>query len=249
MRDAAERGPSTGDGAPAKPGAMQSSETPQRVIVELCRQFYGMGWATGTGGGISIRHEGRVYMAPSGVQKERIAEEDIYILDEQGEVVVAPARLGLKPSECAPLFYNAFRLRGAGAVIHSHGVYAMLATLLGGDTFECTELEMIKGIEGHGYYDRLVVPVIENTARECDLAERMASAMQAYPATSAVLVRRHGVYVWGRDWAHAKTQAECYHYLFEAVVRMQELGLPATRARLELETDGPRAASSVGGRR
>jgi methylthioribulose-1-phosphate dehydratase len=204
---------------------MQPSETPQRIIVELCRQFYAMGWATGTGGGISIRRDGQVYMAPSGVQKERIAEEDIYVLDAEGGVLVAPARPGLKPSECAPLFYNAFRLRNAGAVIHSHGMYALLATLQCEDTFECSELEMIKGIEGHGYHDTLVVPVIENTARECDLADRMAAAIEAYPRSHAVLVRRHGVYVWGRDWMHAKTQAECYHYLFEAVVRMRQLGL------------------------
>lgn len=238
-----QSGSSTGDGAPATPGAMQPSETPQRIIVELCRQFYKMGWATGTGGGISIRRDGRIYMAPSGVQKERIAEDDIYVLDERGEVLVAPPRLGLKPSECAPLFYNAFRLRDAGAVIHSHGIYAVLATLLSQAAFECTELEMIKGIEGHGYYDRLVVPIVENTARECDLAERMAAAMQEYPKTNAVLVRSHGVYVWGRDWAHAKTQAECYHYLFEVVVRMAQLGLVVPSDARQ------RPASIAGGRK
>ena len=69
------------------------------------------------------------------------------------------------------------------------------------------------------------VPIIDNTARECDLADRMADAMKAYPKSHAVLVRRHGVYIWGRDWVHAKTQAECYHYLFEAAVQMRKLGL------------------------
>ena len=71
-----------------------------------------------------------------------------------------------------------------------------------------TEIEMMKGIEGLGYYDRLVVPIIENTARERELTDRMAAAIQAHPTTTAVLVRRHGVYVWGRDWVHAKTQAD-----------------------------------------
>src|SRR5689334_4164908 len=94
--------------------AMESS--PQRLIVDLCRHMYEIGWATGTGGGFSIRQNGRVYMAPSGVQKERIAEEDIFILDEQGAVLEAPKRPGLKLSECSPLFFNAFRLRDAGAV-------------------------------------------------------------------------------------------------------------------------------------
>ena len=89
---------------------------------------------------------------------------------------------------------------------------------------------MIKGIDGHGYYDRLVVPIIENTARECDLADRMAARDRSLSKSHAVLVRRHGVYIWGRDWVHAKTQAECYHYLFEAAVRMAQLGVDASAA-------------------
>jgi methylthioribulose-1-phosphate dehydratase len=206
---------------------MTATNDPRTLIVELCRQLYGLGWVSGTGGGISIREGGRVYMAPSGVQKERLREADIYELDDGGAVLQAPAMPGLKPSECSPLFFNAYRLRDAGAVIHSHGVYAMLVTMLGGDVFECTELEMIKGIAGHGYYDRLVVPIVENTAHERDLADRMAEAMRAHPTSHAVLVRRHGVYVWGRDWVQAKTHAECYHHLFEAAVRMRELGLDA----------------------
>ncbi|MCA9576155.1 MAG: methylthioribulose 1-phosphate dehydratase [Polyangiales bacterium] len=216
--------------------------SPRRVITELSRQFYTQGWATGTGGGISVREGGRVFMAPSGVQKERIREEDIFELDMDGAIVSAPEDAALKVSECSSLFYNAFRMRDAGAVLHSHGMNAMLVTLLYRDVFECTEIEMIKGLAGHGYFDRVQVPIIDNTARECDLAERMAEAMEAYPASHAVLVRRHGVYVWGRDWAHAKTQAECYHYLFEAAVRMRQLGLEASVGEVHV-----RAVDAVGG--
>ena len=223
---------------------MQGNDNPRGVIVELCRQMYGLGWATGTGGGISVREGDRVYMAPSGVQKERLREEDIFVLDPQGEVLEAPATPGLRVSECSPLFFNAYRLRGAGAVLHSHSMSAMLATLVHGEAFECTELEMIKGIAGHGYYDTLVVPIVENTARECELADRMAAAIEAYPQSSAVLVRRHGVYVWGRDWKHAKTQAECYHYLFEASVEMARLGLDASKP-----TRVPHVAGFSGGKR
>jgi methylthioribulose-1-phosphate dehydratase len=227
--------------------------TPKRMIVELCRQMYSLGWATGTGGGISIRENGRVYMAPSGVQKERIAEEDIYEMDEAGAVLAGPSRPGLKPSECSPLFFNAFRLRDAGAVLHSHSLNAMLCTLLYRDVFECTEIEMIKGLGGHGYYDTVQVPIIDNTARECDLADRMAAAIEAYPKSHAVLVRRHGVYIWGRDWSHAKTQAECYHYLFEAAVRMRQLGFDASVGE-RVVGDGRtephvRAVDNVGGKR
>ena len=55
------------------------------------------------------------------------------------------------------------------------------------------------------YDETLVVPIIENTPEERDLKERMALAMEQYPDSCAVLVRRHGVYVWGESWEKAKT--------------------------------------------
>jgi methylthioribulose-1-phosphate dehydratase len=207
--------------------------SPRALVVELCKQFYAQGWVSGTGGGISIRQGGKVYLAPSGVQKERIAEEDLYELDVDENVLCKPANPSLTPSACQPLFFNAFRLRDAGAVIHSHALDAMLVTLLYREQFECTQLEMMKGIAGHGYYDKLVVPIIDNTAQERDLAESMASAIESHPSSHAVLVRRHGVYIWGKDWVQAKTHAECYHYLFGAAVRMHQLGMRAENGERE----------------
>ncbi|KAJ2484484.1 Methylthioribulose-1-phosphate dehydratase, partial [Coemansia sp. RSA 2050] len=51
---------------------------PANLIPELCRQFYRLGWVTGTGGGISIRSGNNVFIAPSGVQKERISPSDLF---------------------------------------------------------------------------------------------------------------------------------------------------------------------------
>lgn len=204
---------------------------PRQLIAELCRQLYKLGWATGTGGGMSVRSGGRVFMAPSGVQKERIAATDVFELDGDGRVVKPAADPSLRPSECAPLFLHAYRMRDAGAVIHSHGMFAMLASLWPGSHFECTGLEMIKGLRGLSNTDPVRVPIIENTAREADLADAMAGAIGDNPSVDAVLVRSHGVYVWGRDWVDAKTQSECFHYLFEAAVRMRALGLDGPVSR------------------
>lgn len=66
--------------------------------------------------------------------------------------------------------------------------------------------------------------------------------MEEYPDTNAVLVRRHGVYVWGgkseielmispvlmhdvENWEKAKIMSECYDYLFEIAVKMKSIGI------------------------
>ncbi len=167
-------------------------------------------------------------IAPSAVQKERMRPEQMFTIALDGSVLERPDDPLLRPSECSSLFLKAINLRGAGAVIHSHSMHAMLATLLFDDELAISHIEMIKGIEGMGYHDRLVVPIIDNTARECDLADALEEAILAYPETHAVLVRRHGVYIWGRDWVQAKTHAECYDYLFRAAVEMRRMGLPTT---------------------
>jgi 2,3-diketo-5-methylthio-1-phosphopentane phosphatase/methylthioribulose-1-phosphate dehydratase len=202
----------------------------RNLVAHLCEGFYRLGWVSGTGGSISIKHGNRIFMAPSSVQKERMQPQDLFVLDSTGRELYSPLPLPgtprLRLSQCAPLFHQAFTLRGAGACIHTHDMNAVMVTLLGNGTeteFKVTHQEMIKGIAGHGFVDECIVPIIENTPHECDLADSLAEAMKKYPKSNAVLVRRHGVYVWGSSWEAAKTQAECYHYLFEYVLKMRTL--------------------------
>ncbi|KAF8157994.1 Methylthioribulose-1-phosphate dehydratase [Crassisporium funariophilum] len=212
---------------------------PANLIPELCRSFYQLGWVTGTGGGICIRDGDKVYIAPSGVQKERIEPKHIFVLPypqappspHADRVFLRRPALNLKESACTPLFWNSFELRNAGSCIHTHSQHAVMATLLWtGPVFSISH-QMIKGVRIGGtgaalsYLDTLELPIIENTPNEEDLKDSMAEAMVKYPNAAGVLVRRHGVYVWGNDWEKAKTQTECLDYLFEIGVKMKLAGL------------------------
>jgi len=98
-------------------------------------------------------------------------------------------------------------------------------------------MEMIKGVRIGGtgaalsYPDVLTVPIIENTPHEEDLTDSMSEAMQKYPDAAGILVRRHGLYVWGLTWQAAKTQAECLDYLFEVAVKMKLMGVEVCPAK------------------
>lgn len=133
------------------------------LVCELCAQLFTTGAATGTGGGMCVLEGGRLYVAPSGVPKERIAPADVFVVSpaDAYAVVVPPASRGLSLSACLPLFALAIERRGAGAVVHSHSVTAVMAGLLavrpvgdadggvrGGVTevFQVSHLEMLKGL-------------------------------------------------------------------------------------------------------
>jgi len=222
----------------------EDSLHPANLIPELCRKFWTLGWVTGTGGGTSIRDDDLVYLAPSGVQKELMKAEDIYVLalSQQTDLkhrIYLRSPPSLKPSQCTPLFIAAFTKRNAGCCIHTHSQWAVLITLLlessagNSKVFEINNVEQIKGIgrgfekhENLEYHDTLRIPIIENTPHEEDLTESLEEAMDKYRDTYAVLVRRHGIYVWGETVHKAKTQAESLDYLFQLAVEMKKLGLP-----------------------
>eukprot|EP01038_Epipyxis_sp_PR26KG_P004774 gene4774-6696_t len=202
----------------------------RKLVCELCRQFFNAGWVTGTGGSISIRSGENIFMTPSGVQKERIQPDELFVVNKAGEIVsTPPQKSDRKPklSDCAPLFLHAYVQRNAGAVLHSHSAVCNLITSMfdGKSEFRISHQEMIKGIDGYGYFDELVIPIIENTAWEHELADSLGEAIAKYPKACAVLVRRHGMYVWGNTWEQAKRHGECLHYLFEIAISMHKLGL------------------------
>ena len=234
---------------------------PANLICELCRLFYDNNWVTGTGGGISIRDvEGSnpnlVYIAPSGVQKERIQPWEMFLVELPDEKLLQtpndiPKELTksykYKPSACTPLFMSCYKMRDAGACIHTHSQNAVMITLFleGQKEFKISHIEQIKAlpklqyneetkkVEKTGsleYYDTLTIPIIENTPHEEDLTDSLQEAIRNYPGTSAVLVRRHGIYVWGETVWKAKVYNEAIDYLLELAIKMRQTGIPLVKS-------------------
>lgn len=228
---------------------------PANLICQLCRLFYDNGWVTGTGGGISIRDvEGPdpniVYIAPSGVQKERIKPYEMFVVKLSDQTLIkspndCPPELTnmykYKLSACTPLFISCYTMRDAGACIHTHSQNAVMMTLLleGKREFRISHIEQIKALPklernklgfvhkvgSMQYFDTLVIPIIENTSHEEDLTESLQEAIKAYPSATAVLVRRHGIYVWGETVWKAKVYNEAIDYLLELGLKINAAGM------------------------
>lgn len=215
-------------------------ESGKKLICELMTKFYANGWVTGTGGGITLKVNDTILMAPSSVQKEYLCPENIFELDTNGDIKKEGYISGsndndkkkLKLSQCHPLFMSAYdvatisdKKNSVNAVLHHHSINSILVTFLFDKHVNITGLEMIKGIIGHENTDCLSIPIILNTPSESQLNERLANAIKLNPKSAAVLVKGHGIYIWGPSWDKVKTQAECYEHLFETIVRLYQLNL------------------------
>lgn len=211
--------------------SMPESELRETLCV-LLRLFYAKDWVSGTGGGIcGVLSNGALLVAPTGVHKEMVQPDDLFVLDaETCEIKSAAPGPNLKPSECSPIFAAIVRARGAGSVVHSHALASVLAADLAERVstdeagtpranLRIDHLEMLKGIRSVANSDTHLVPVIDNTAREADLASAVERACSdpRYASAAAILVKDHGAYIWGADVWEAKRHAEVYHFLFQAV--------------------------------
>ncbi|XP_043282633.1 methylthioribulose-1-phosphate dehydratase isoform X2 [Venturia canescens] len=200
-------------------GDEEMKEHPRNLIPELCRQFYHLGWVTGTGGGISIK-KGTIWSS------ERTNMSRRFICPRHRRERSGITTFGKETQKIS--VHSAFHVRLHGQKCWSCHSHTFQICCYGHSFVAWTRVQGIKNQElgrSYRYDEELVIPIIENTPFEEDLRDRMAEVMEKYPATCAILVRRHGVYVWGDTWQQAKTMTECYDYLFDVAIQMKQSGI------------------------
>ncbi len=197
-----------------------SSAALAQQLVEIARQCYARGWALGTSGNFSAvlsRDPLRLAITTSGVDKGTLNAEQIVEIDATGTVLQGAGQ----PSAEASLHLAIARARDAGAVLHTHSIWSTIlseATSDGGLAIE--GYEMLKGLDGvHTHEHREWLPVLENTQDWAAAIPKIEAVLQAHPQAHGFLIRRHGLYTWGRDLAEAKRQVEILEFLFEVMGR------------------------------
>ena len=85
---------------------------------------------------------------------------------------------------------------------------------------------MLKGLEGIKTHERRQwVPIFENTQDIPSLAKdvKLKLADTKNPLSHGFLIRRHGLYTWGKDVFAARRHIEIFEFLFEVVARKMML--------------------------
>jgi methylthioribulose-1-phosphate dehydratase len=189
-------------------------------LVEIGRQCYARGWVLGTSGNFSAivsRNPFRLAITASGVDKGALTPDQIVEIDEEGNVLAGSGR----PSAEASLHLAIARARGAGAVLHTHSIWStILSDAATADGLTIEGYEMLKALDGVSTHEhREWLPVLDNTQDWEAAVPQVEAVLKEHPAAHGFLIRRHGLYTWGRDLAAAKRQVEALEFLFEAMGR------------------------------
>jgi len=195
------------------------------AIAEIARCFYQRGWVLGTSGNFSSvlsREPFRLAITSSGIDKGLIDAVNILEVDEMGSVVSGTARASAETL----LHVEIARRRGAGAVLHTHSIWSNILSEASADQggIEISGYEMLKGLEGIQSHDeREWLPILENSQDMAALSGVVGETLDRFPACHGFLLRRHGLYTWGRDLAEAKRHVEIFEFLLVVIGRTREL--------------------------
>jgi methylthioribulose-1-phosphate dehydratase len=190
-------------------------------LAELGPELHARGWVLGTSGNFSAvlsREPLRLAITPSGVDKGRIDPAQVLAVDSAG----APVAGGGRPSDETRLHLAVVAARGAGAVVHTHSVWAtLLSEAHAGEKGLAIEgYEMLKGLDGVATHEhREWIPILDNSQDWRAAAPALEALLRARPETHAFLIRGHGLYTWGRDLAQARRHVEVLEFLLEVVGR------------------------------
>lgn len=191
---------------------------------ECGQLFHSRGWSVGTSSNYSVvlnNDPVELIVTASGKDKGRLEEQDFVHTGPDG----APIEPDQPKSSAETMLHVVLAEQpDVGSVLHTHSVWGTLLSdhFFDEGGFEIEGFEMLKGLEGIKSHDHSHwIPIFENTQDIPVLAkqvrDRIADPME--PMTHGFLIRKHGLYTWGKDVFSARRHIEIYEFLFECTAR------------------------------
>jgi methylthioribulose-1-phosphate dehydratase len=122
----------------------------------------------------------------------------------------------LKPSAETLIHTTIYQLiPSCEAVFHVHTIYNNLISEIYGDQGNVTfqKQELLKAL---GFWEEgasITIPIVENHSSIPTLSATIGQVIQ--PNVPGILIRNHGIYVWGDNDFTAKRHLEAFEFLFE----------------------------------
>ena len=191
---------------------------------ECGRLFHSRGWSVGTSSNYSAvlgSQPVELIVTASGKDKGRLERTDFVHVGPDGK----PIEADQPKSSAETMLHVVLAEQGeVGCILHTHSIWGTLLSdhFARDGGFEISGFEMLKGLEGiptheHDHW----IPIFDNTQDIPVLAEQVRERLgdASKPMTHGFLIRKHGLYTWGKDVFAARRHIEVYEFLFECVAR------------------------------
>ncbi|MCY7675245.1 methylthioribulose 1-phosphate dehydratase [Bacillus safensis] len=186
-------------------------------LADVKRELAQRDWFFGTSGNLSIKVSDdpiTFLVTASGKDKRKETNEDFVLVNAAGQP--HDPNEPLRPSAETLLHTYVYERTEAGCCLHVHTIDNNVMSELYGDKGEIRFKgnEIIKAL---GYWEEdaeVSIPIIENPAHIPHLAEQFAKHLTLEASSGAVLIRNHGITVWGKTAFEAKRVLEAYEFLF-----------------------------------
>jgi L-fuculose-phosphate aldolase len=195
--------------------SLRVSNAFKRLVVEGGREMMKMGFTVGTWGNISVRdpETGYIYIKPSGIDYNRITEDDVVVLDSRAEVIEGTR----KPSIEKYMHVGIMNARkDVNAVIHTHPVYS---SVLGVNRME------LPGISED------FVQIVGEKMTLSDYAlpgtrELADNVVKALGPRNAVMIPNHGTVAVGPDLGTALKVCQVVEKTAQIYILARSIGTP-----------------------
>lgn len=192
-------------------------------IVSTARELAARGWTPATSSNFSMRlGEAHAAITVSGLDKGRLTEEGVMVVDLDGRPVATEQR----PSAETVLHTRLYRRDAEiGCVLHTHSLVQTVASRVfapsGGVRLEGYELA--KAIAGTTTHEAVIeLPVLANSQDMPATAGQVEALLDAGPL-SGYLIAGHGLYAWGRDLAEARRHLEAFEFMLACELELRRL--------------------------
>ena len=200
-----------------------------QLLIGNVRELAQAGWTPATSSNFSHRLDDRhAAITVSGRDKGRLVEDDIMVVDFDGQAVGRP----LRPSAETLLHTQLYRrFPEIGCVLHTHSPAQTVASRLYAPQghVRLEGYELLKAFHGNQTHEMAVdVPVFANTQDMDVLAAQVEAALDRELAAGrplwGYLIDGHGLYAWGRDMAEARRHLEAFEFLLGCELELRRLG-------------------------
>lgn len=192
------------------------------IIVNV-RELAAAGWTPATSSNFSLRLDDKhVAITVSGRDKGRLTEDDIMVVDLDGQPVATDCR----PSAETLLHTQLYsRFTEIGCVLHTHSQVQTVASRLyaGNGHVHLEGYELLKAFTGNSTHETAIeLPVLPNSQDMHTLAAQV-DALLDRQCLWGYLIDGHGLYAWGRDMAEARRHLEAFEFLLGCELELRRL--------------------------